>query len=421
MLALLLCAVALLGEGPFAELGYEAALAQAEKEQKLLIVDFTASWCPPCKKMEKDTWPDARVQAWLKENAIAIQVDVDENPKLARQYSIESIPAVVALRGGKEFDRSVGYVDPARFLSWAANVKAGKSAAAGLLERSKALRESDDVDARYDLAKDLVAAREYDEALAHYLWIWPASRAVPALAGMRLTSLLGDMAGLARRHPPADEAFRKILEELQAGVDQPGMPSYLAWSEWCAFCESLGERARIVAWYETRRDADGRLFADSTDATGRVISSKVFEALLRSKRPADAVRLYPDARAKADEILAQYAVMTASLARQEAELAGVGSDPRKTTDRKLIGDLTDFYGPLLAAGRTEEATYVAEKLLSTLDVPDARVELVRSGLAATQKPRPEFATWLDQAEQGGANVKSLRRKLERAQKNAAGG
>jgi len=417
MLVLALSAVLALGDGPFAELAYDAAVAQAVKEEKLLLVDFTATWCPPCKKMEKDTWPNEKVLAWLKENALAIQVDIDKEPKLARQYGIESIPTVVALRAGKEFDRLGGYADPVRFLAWVADVKAGKSASAGLVERSKGLRESQDVSARFDVARDLLQAREYDEALAHYLWLWPATRQDPAMGGVRLSFMLNDMAELARRHPPADEAFRKILEELQQAVDQDGAPAFATWLEWSSFCGTFGERPRIVAWYEKRRDADGRLFAGSDDPSTKRLVSDVFDALLQAKRPADAVRLYPDARVRVDEILQRYQRMEAVMTGDEEMRDGMERQNRKT----LVDGLSDLYGPLLAADRVEEAGYAAEKLLATLDVPDARVELVRSGLAATGKPRPEFATWLDQAEQAGANVKSLRRKLEKAQKGADGG
>ena len=74
------CATAAFAEAAiFSQYSYDQAKQKAERDHKLLLIDFTASWCPPCKRMESSTWPDEALQAWVKENAIAIQIDVDVN------------------------------------------------------------------------------------------------------------------------------------------------------------------------------------------------------------------------------------------------------------------------------------------------------------------------------------------------------
>jgi thiol-disulfide isomerase/thioredoxin len=412
MLALLSSAVLLAAlDGPFADLDFESALARAKAEQRLLLVDFRADWCGPCRKMEKETWTDAGVLAWLETNALAIQVDVDRQPELAQRFGIEGIPAVVALKEGEEFDRSIGFKDPAGFLAWLGNVAAGKRSIDVLLERAKALADSTDVDARYELATDLLAAGKHEEALVHYLWLWPATREVPGMAGVRLSFMLSDMAGLAEKHAPARQAFLGILENLQKRVDEPGLPDFQDWQEWTSLCENFGGGARVLAWYEARRDAAGRLWPDlQGEFPVSHFVSDVFGALMDAGRAREAVALYGDARARVDQLVAGFEERRAA-----EESLGLEDEIRESVARStrqgLIRDLSRLHAGLLAAGRREEAEHAARRLLETLDSPESRIALVRASVDLGIGSEESFGRWLDEAEQAGGKVRALRKRL----------
>jgi len=76
--------------------------------------------------MDRTTWRDEKVVAWLAANAIAVQLDVDEEQDLAAKLNIEAMPTVIALKeGGPEFDRIIGYRRPAEFLTWAEAIARG--------------------------------------------------------------------------------------------------------------------------------------------------------------------------------------------------------------------------------------------------------------------------------------------------------
>lgn len=77
-----------------------------------VIVDFYADWCGPCRMMSP-------VIEKISEKAVdffVYKVNVDEMPEVAAKYSIESIPAFVAFKGGKEVSRKIGAVPEGEIL-----------------------------------------------------------------------------------------------------------------------------------------------------------------------------------------------------------------------------------------------------------------------------------------------------------------
>ncbi|KAI3748054.1 hypothetical protein L6452_10884 [Arctium lappa] len=77
---------------------------QSKQSPKLMVVDFSASWCGPCKMLE----PFIRSLASKYQEIDFIKIDVDELKDVAQEFGVQAMPTLVLLKQGKEVERVVG-------------------------------------------------------------------------------------------------------------------------------------------------------------------------------------------------------------------------------------------------------------------------------------------------------------------------
>ncbi len=89
-------------------MSFDQYLAQIKKSNKLVLVDFSAVWCGPCRMLKPEV---DRVVEQNKDKVELFAVDVDKNPGVANTMHIQSIPLLVLYKQGKEVWRSLGLIE----------------------------------------------------------------------------------------------------------------------------------------------------------------------------------------------------------------------------------------------------------------------------------------------------------------------
>ncbi len=78
-------------------ISFTTAKAKAAREGKVLLVDFTATWCMPCRWMDETTFADPQVLAYLREHYVSIKIDIDDFDGFAlkQQYDVQTLPTLI--------------------------------------------------------------------------------------------------------------------------------------------------------------------------------------------------------------------------------------------------------------------------------------------------------------------------------------
>jgi protein disulfide-isomerase len=112
---------------------YQAALAAARDNGKLVLLDFTGSdWCGWCVELEEQTFSKPEYQTYARENLETVVVDFprkkplapeegDQNSRLAGHFAVEGFPTLVLVDSdGKELARHAGFLrgGPRAFIEW---------------------------------------------------------------------------------------------------------------------------------------------------------------------------------------------------------------------------------------------------------------------------------------------------------------
>lgn len=93
---------------------FDAEIAKA-RPGAVVVVDFHAEWCGPCKKLAPDLVALATAHPG---KLYVLKVDIDQQPQLAERFQVESIPLLVKFKDGKESERSLGYSGKEKLAVW---------------------------------------------------------------------------------------------------------------------------------------------------------------------------------------------------------------------------------------------------------------------------------------------------------------
>ena len=83
-------------------------------QSNLVLVDFWAEWCGPCKQIS----PILEEIANEKDNLNILKLNIDENPATPQKYNVRGIPTLMLFKDGKLIDTKIGSLPKSSLEDW---------------------------------------------------------------------------------------------------------------------------------------------------------------------------------------------------------------------------------------------------------------------------------------------------------------
>ncbi len=98
--------------------GYNEGMELGKNQNRKVFINFYADWCGYCKQMERETFKDRAVIAYLNEHFVPVRVDTERNGKVAAAYKVQGLPVSWFIaEDGEPIASRPGYIPPDSLLS----------------------------------------------------------------------------------------------------------------------------------------------------------------------------------------------------------------------------------------------------------------------------------------------------------------
>ncbi|HOV71499.1 MAG TPA: thioredoxin [Dysgonamonadaceae bacterium] len=91
----------------------DATLDEVLKTDKLVMIDFWAEWCGPCRMVSPII---EQLAEEYKDKVVIGKIDVDENNEATEKFGIRNIPTVLFIKNGQVVDKIIGAADKRLFV-----------------------------------------------------------------------------------------------------------------------------------------------------------------------------------------------------------------------------------------------------------------------------------------------------------------
>ncbi|MCA9252572.1 MAG: thioredoxin fold domain-containing protein [Phycisphaerales bacterium] len=345
--------------GAFQSLSFNDAVAKATEAKKFIFIDFYTTWCGPCKMMDRDTFPDANVQKWLSEKAVALQIDAERDIALADRFRIDSYPTLLFLNpDGSEFDRISGYVTPDEFLKFAHGVEKGETSIDRM--RKEMGDHANDPLVRMQFASALAGRGEFAESLKEFLWCFDHGVENSSdFADIRNSYLIMELMNLSRVHPPTIKALADRAGAAESLL-RTGKGTKTDVDDLVLLNQLIDEPTRTIAVY------DALMAGGASDDIVAAFEPHLFNMRIAAKRYADVVAA-KDVDKDIDQRLKD-------LAQKPSGISAVftSDDSQQLAIRRAeaLERLMGYYQAFVGVGDSARAAQLADKVLAVDKNPD---------------------------------------------------